>query len=227
MSTVWKHLDPTTPEGETPEKSTKMVYTGDGQTSAGAVLEAPAGVVRRRRRSPDMCSVRIPLRSRKYPDLYAIVDEADADFVRQWTWHPIARRVGTSSQHICAVRADYSDGRNDRRTVYMHRAILGVTSSDLHVDHINHDALDNRRVNLRVTTPQQNSWNQRATIGSSAFKGVCWHKDTGKWYAQIRHMNKRQYLGVYESEIDAAKAYDEAARALYGEFAVVNFPEGE
>ena len=57
---------------------------------------------------------------------------------------------------------------------------------------------------------------------TSKFKGVCWHKAANKWYASIQKDKRIYYLGVFEIEIDAAKAYNERAKELFKEFANLN-----
>lgn len=105
----------------------------------------------------------------------------------------------------------------------MHRAIMGGLA-----DHKNGDTLDNRRSNLRQATAQQNTWNRaRASNNTSGFKGVCPRKDRGTWLAAIRYNEKLKKLGTFHSKEAAAMAYDRAARALFGEFAALNFPNPE
>jgi hypothetical protein len=103
----------------------------------------------------------------------------------------------------------------------MHRQILGC---DKDVDHINHQTLDNRRLNLRPATKSQNAANQAKRKGSSKYKGVSWYKNYRKWVAQIGAQNQRIRLGYFVSEEDAGRAYDSAAIALHGKFAHLNFP---
>ena len=59
---------------------------------------------------------------------------------------------------------------------------------------------------------------------SSKYKGFHWNKRNKKWAAQITCDHKRHHLGYFVDEIDAAKAYDKAARKYHGEFAQPNFP---
>lgn len=107
----------------------------------------------------------------------------------------------------------------------MHREILGCKIGDgILIDHENGDGLDNRRLNLRVASKMQNHRNTPKQRGStSRFKGVSFHRGAQKWRAEIK-ASARIYLGTFAAEEDAARAYDDAARKYFGEFARVNFP---
>lgn len=94
-------------------------------------------------------------------------------------------------------------------------------------DHINHNGLDNRKANLRLATHRQNLCNRRNTAlkAASRYRGVSLHKNTKRWTARIKVYGKTKYLGLFDDEIDAAKAYDAAARRFHGVFASLNFPD--
>ena len=114
-------------------------------------------------------------------------------------------------------------GPGRTKLVNLHREIMGAPDGLL-VDHKNGDSLDNRRANLRLATHLQNHWNRRKKKNTtSPFNGVCFHKEKRKWTAYIDVAGKRIYLGSFDFEVDAAKAYDEAARKYHGEFARLNF----
>ena len=92
-------------------------------------------------------------------------------------------------------------------------------------DHINGNGLDNRRENLRICTHAENQRNSRSARGSSSqYKGISWNKRDKRWYSHIRIDDKQQHLGVFTSEVKAAKAYDAAALKHWGRFAKPNFP---
>ena len=90
------------------------------------------------------------------------------------------------------------------------------------VDHRDRNKLNNKLENLRLATRTQNNGNRDTTYGTSQFKGVYFDKQTGKWRAEIRYQKKRKRLGRFLNELDAAKAYDRAAKELFGEFAKCN-----
>jgi hypothetical protein len=145
-----------------------------------------------------------------------LVDAADLELVSQYRWHFL--KGGYAGAHGKA---------SDRtQTVLMHRLILDAPS-DMQVDHINGDRLDNRRSNLRICTIAENRRNRRidGRNNSTGFKGVI--KATGyeRWRAEIRLNSQTIRLGRFGSPEEAARAYDEAARKYHGEFARLNFSE--
>lgn len=144
----------------------------------------------------------------------AIIDDEDLELVNKWKW---------CYAHGYAVRSGgyQSDGRK-KRLIYMHRVIAGCMLYQK-ADHVNRNRLDNRRSNLRICTQAQNLANQGARPGnSSGYKGVSWDKLAGKWKAQICKNYKRKYLGNFVLLEDAVKAYNDAAKEHFGEFAHLN-----
>lgn len=111
----------------------------------------------------------------------------------------------------------YTCGYPGLKTLRMHHLVMGSVQE---VDHINRDGLDNHRSNLRFATRVQNSANQRPRKGTSRFKGVSWN--CGKWRAVIMIDRKQISLGRYSDELEAAAAYDKAAKAAWGEYAYQN-----
>ena len=113
--------------------------------------------------------------------------------------------------------------RHERNAcIQMGREILGAPDG-MYVDHINGDPLDNRRSNLRLCTPMENSRSRRKNLRSSSqYKGVHWNTERRRWIAQIKINYRKVKLGRYERELDAARAYDRAALEHFGAFAVIN-----
>jgi AP2 domain len=146
----------------------------------------------------------VPLSGKHAAGRVALVDDEDYDLVSQYKWlaHVDGDRVyarATSKGHVP-----------------MHKLITGQPATD----HRNGDGLDNQRKNLRPATKAQNNHNQRPRRGtSSRFKGVTWHKQRGKWQAEIKVNGKSRYLGLYASEEEAAAVYAAAALQVQGEYA--------
>lgn len=120
-------------------------------------------------------------------------------------------------QHMGYARARGTDGE-----IHLSHVILPCPEGYF-VDHINRDKLDNRKSNLRIATRSENNANRRSFKNStSQYKGVHWNKKSSLWEAAIRKEGKQVSLGMYESELAAASAYNDYARKLWGDFAVLN-----
>ncbi|MCJ7676076.1 MAG: HNH endonuclease, partial [Sedimentisphaerales bacterium] len=152
---------------------------------------------------------------------YAKVDPADYKRLRGYEWLVKKRR-----KNFYALRHSVSGKTGKESLIYMHQEIIEVPEGMV-IDHINRDGVDNRRANLRAATHSQNMCNRRKRLGTthSKYRGICWRKKDRKWQAKIGFEKKRIHLGTFSNEIDAAKAYDRAARKYHGEFASPNFPE--
>lgn len=155
----------------------------------------------------------------------ATVDASDYEALAGFSWYALHR-----SNKWHAARTHKREGV--KRTVYMHRQILGGPPG-LEVDHENGDGLNNRRGNLRAATKRQNGQNRRQQSGtkSSRFHGVAWHGYSDRWRVVIcggplndKGHAKQLYIGVYRDEEEAARAYDRAAIKHFGQFALTNFP---
>lgn len=149
---------------------------------------------------------------------YAIVNDEDFEHLNKYKWY-----AHKSRDTYYAYRGDSLNGK--KIVVAMHRQILGLSYQDgLETDHRNHNGLDNRRDNIRICTRHQNSLNQLANKNTtSKYKGVSRDKNYKKWHAHIKIHQKSYYIGKFDNEIDAAKAYDIKAKELFGEFAYLNF----
>lgn len=141
------------------------------------------------------------------------VDDEDFDMVSARAWHA---RPATNRPHVC-----YVQGHVNRRTVYLHRFIMSPPPG-LWVDHINGDGLDNRRANLRICTPGENSVN-RANRNATGYRGV--YAVNGRWVARVNLHGRTHRTRTFATPTEAAQAYDELAQRVHGEFARLNFPE--
>ena len=107
------------------------------------------------------------------------------------------------------------------------RTILHLRD-DQCVDHINGDRSDNRKANLRIASTQDNNHNMTIpSHNTSGYKGVSYYPPRGKYRAYIMMDGVRKHLGYFRDPKEAARAYDQAARLYFGEFACVNFPLSE
>lgn len=170
--------------------------------------------------------IKVPLlfgRSHEPTGLFAMIDDEDASIMGRHHWRLLRAGKTNAPSNLYAA-----NGRGE----LMHRLITSCPKG-LEVDHINRDGLDNQRSNLRIATHSQNLtnqpsrrvWSKRPT--TSRYKGVSLysHPRLKPWRATISVNRKQKSLGYYFTEIDAAKAYDAAAKTYFEGFALLNFPE--
>lgn len=143
-----------------------------------------------------------------------IVDPVDADLA-QLKWH---------SQSNYAGRWASIKGGQERNMLLLHRIVLGrklnrELDSNEHCDHIDGNPLNNRRENLRLATPRENSRNKKVDVrNTSGYTGVCFDRGRNKWRADIKLPHQRKFLGHFRSFEDAVQARKEAEKLHYGEF---------
>lgn len=147
--------------------------------------------------------------------LCVLIDEDDLEIVSQHQWHAAKRDSNTYAA------SNTADG------YYMHRFLNG-NKPGIHVDHKNGNGLDNRRENLRSCSNAENRRNMRVCRGVSKFKGVAKAPgNTGRpWASYINFEGKKISLGSYETEVEAARAYNHAALQYHQDFAFLNVIEG-
>lgn len=159
--------------------------------------------------------------------LVAHVDVTDFDWLMQFKWCAL----GTGNKKINRFNAARIEKRNGKSVVIlMHRLIMAdqigreLNKAEV-VDHKDHNPLNNHRDNLRVASRAQNQYNRRKNANNtSGYKGV-WRSQCGSWRAGIEINGKHKHLGAFATAIEAARAYDQAATALHGDFANLNFPK--
>jgi hypothetical protein len=149
---------------------------------------------------------------------FAQVDDEDFDYLNQFNWYAHKNR----DNGFYALRTIHTGLRSIRKTAHpsMHRTIMKEPEG-LFVDHIDHNTLNNQKSNLRICTRQQNQRN-RVSHGKSKYLGVYIRKD-GFISARVGPVENYKHLGYFKTEELAARAYDERAKVLYGEFANLNF----
>jgi len=148
----------------------------------------------------------------------ALVEDTDYKELSKYKWYAKYNKCTNSFYAVRKIKTI-----NGRLAFPMHRQILGLEYGDYrHVDHINHNTLDNRRDNIRICTRSQNGGNRRRNKNTvSKYKGIHQEKST-HWSAQIGYCGNKIHLGTFLTEKEAAVAYNKAAKKYFGEFACLN-----
>jgi len=139
-----------------------------------------------------------------------VIDGDDVLKVLNYKWH--------HSYGYAVGSCIGDDGK--RRTIFLHRVIMD-TPEGMFTDHINGDRLDNRKSNLRICTMQQNAFNRKDRKNKTGFRGVSFHptkRGTKKYEASIRVDGIKKFIGLFSTPEEAARAYDEKAKIIHGDF---------
>jgi hypothetical protein len=153
-------------------------------------------------------AVEIPLTRGKW----ATIDIDDAEKVLPYRWNA----------NLYENKKNWRAAACPRMTVrfYLHNFLLPDAEV---VDHVNGNGLDNRRSNIRAATVTENRRNERYIRNPTGVKGI-YRMDTKneRWCARIKINRKKIHLGSFATCEEAGKAYDEAAKKYFGEFAATN-----
>ena len=143
----------------------------------------------------------------------AIIDDEDFEYLSQFKWHADFMK---NTQSFRAVRNNWINGKNSH--VKMHREIMGNPTGK-QIDHINHNSLDNRKVNLRIVTGSQNQMNRKIQKNNtSGYPGISFHKPTNSWNPTIKVNNKVISLKYFKTLSDAIEVRRAAEEKYFGEY---------
>jgi len=160
----------------------------------------------------------MPVQSKKYGLHYIFIDGEDFDKIKGYTW-------GISKYNeLDSFRATTSICVNGKQKKISMQSLIIKRPEGMIIDHKDRNPLNNTKNNLRICTQKHNRMNSKKRSGAkySEYKGVSFNKRCSKYFSTIGVNNKRIFLGNFDLEIDAAKAYNESALIYYKEYAVLN-----
>lgn len=156
--------------------------------------------------------------TREIPLSNGSVALVDADDYERLAAHKWSATVSGGKTYAHRRRKQSESGKYGGLVV-MHRIIMGVQDgpAKVYVDHINGNTLDNRKTNLRLCRPGENSKNLSKVRTQTGMRGVTRTRG-GKWRVRIRRDLELIEVGTFDTERDASIAYGFASRTLHGEF---------
>lgn len=142
---------------------------------------------------------KIPLTQGKY----ALVDDEDYEWLMQWKWFA----VNSHGIWYAARNSKYRRGYK-RKMIQMHREIMRCpVGREIH--HIDHNGLNDQRVNMQIVTHRENCHAQRRSFATGII-GVVKRKDCNRYEAQITAYGKHHHLGLYKTKEEAAVVREQA-----------------
>lgn len=166
---------------------------------------------------------KIELNRTKAENLWAIIDLEDLQKVLDfpYTWFA---KYDPDIDSFYAVASQYHKELGRARPVYLHQFVMDANGKV--VDHENHNTLDDRKSNLRISEEIRNAMNRKAKNknNKSGYRNVCWSKSEKKWLVQLQINQKNAVLGKfsYDELEQAGKFAEEMRQKYYGEFAGVS-----
>lgn len=146
----------------------------------------------------------------------ALVDDDMYDYLMQWKWF-----ANNIKGYFYAGR-NITSSKCKQSRISMHRLIMKPDKGMI-IDHLDGDALNNQKNNLRICNHSENMRNRKlGKNNTSGYKGVSYQKRDNNWRSYIKFNNKTINIGTYTNPIDAARAYNEAAIKYHGKFAKLN-----
>ena len=137
---------------------------------------------------------------------FALVDDKDYHLVSKYKWW-YDKGVGVQ-------------GWVEGKQVLLHRFLFNETKTTNKIDHRDRNKRNNLRTNLRYATWSQNNCN-RGSWNPNGYKGIS-KRDNGKWVSKIKIRGRSIHVGYFNSALEAAIAYNKAAKKYHGEFACLN-----
>lgn len=135
------------------------------------------------------------------------IDDIDFEKIQPYCW---SEQVDSKGYHYLST-----NDPNTRKTLKIQWLIVGKN-----YDHIDRNALNNRRYNLRQATTSQQQFNQKKqSNNTSGYIGVYWNKNNKRWFAQLGINNQDIHLGYFDNKEDALIARLKAEKKYCGEFA--------
>lgn len=148
----------------------------------------------------------------------ALIDDEDFEIVNRYKWYANKHRS------TFYARTNVRVGYKKRINIKMHRLILNLTDQNIIIDHVDGNGCNNQKDNLRICTNSQNQANRpKRKYSIALYKGISQsNSKKGGWRAQIKINGRVKSLGYFNTQEQAALAYNEAAKIIHGEFANIN-----
>jgi hypothetical protein len=144
---------------------------------------------------------------------YAMVDDEDYENLSKYSWF-----ISTSGYPVRSRWHEKRRGGNYPMT----RAIIQCPEGK-YIDHIDGNRLNNQKSNLRIVDKAQNAWNRGPQRNNkTGYCGVHYESWSQKYRAEIIARGRKYRLGRFASPEDAARAYNDMAKRLHGEYARLN-----
>lgn len=148
---------------------------------------------------------------------YVVASDQRHILVSDEDWHDFSKQSWYIDNYGYALNASNKK---------MHKLLVKCDDKSKVIHHRNSNTLDNRRENLVVATRSENAHQKKKRSNtSSKYFGVCFVKHLSKWESKFYKNGQKYYVGVFENEVDAARAYNEKVKQIFGEFANLNVIE--